>query len=623
MPPKTSAIRAPGGGVPLWGDMAALRVRHLKRFGVAMPDVLCAGTPCQGFSFAGLRGSLADARSNLALTFVRIAHAIDNVREREGQRGLVVLWENVPGVLSTDDNAFGCFLAGLVGADAPLVPPGAVWGPMPHFDARSYDVHRTYGWQSCSWPSEGMAEGPRARAAWRILDAQYFGLAQRRERVFVVVSFRDAIDPAAVLFERLGMRGNSPPRRQAGKATAGTIAARSTGGGGLGTDFDLDGGIVAPEVSLALNVHGGAGRLDAESETLVALPLRAQHNMAHDATKNTLICSDVAGTLTANGNESGGNRFPGMNAEGAASGHLVAHTLPADGFDASEDGTGRSIPLVPVCIHADAIARSGAAVTPSVDADGNVRLRPPGKGYLDDGTAYSLTTGAPHVIAFTSKDHGADAQDDLSPTLRAMGHADSHANAGGQVAVAYNITPSNSNKGYEAREARYAQSVTTRSAQAASARGGDIILQPDATVTPNADDQVAVAIQAGALREDPNSGPDGAGFSEGLSYTLEARAEVQAVATQSKVRRLTPRECERLQGYADDYTLIPTGKRNWARELDDMRDYFLSAYPDASDAELERLAADGPRYKALGNSWPIKPVEWIGRRIDDQLRGAA
>ncbi|HEY1630826.1 MAG TPA: DNA cytosine methyltransferase [Rhizomicrobium sp.] len=246
------------GTVPLWGDMAAMRVRHLKRFGIEMPDVLIAGTPCQGFSLAGLRGSLSDARSNLALTFVRIAHAIDHVREREGKSGLIVVWENVPGVLTTGDNAFGCFLGGFVGADDPLVPPDAIWGPLPHFDDRSYNVHRTYGWQSCRWPSEGLAEGPRARAAWRVLDAQYFGLAQRRERVFAVICFRDAADPAAILFERLGLRGNSPPRREARKDIAPTIAARASGGGGLGTDSDCDGGLVTREASHCLN-GGGHG----------------------------------------------------------------------------------------------------------------------------------------------------------------------------------------------------------------------------------------------------------------------------------------------------------------------------------------------------------------------------
>lgn len=110
--------------VPLWGDFTALRVRHLHRFGIRIPSVLAGGTPCQAFSVAGLRKSLDDARGNLTLAFVRLANAIDALRRKLGLEPLVIVWENVPGVLSVKDNAFGCFLAGLVGADAALVPPG-------------------------------------------------------------------------------------------------------------------------------------------------------------------------------------------------------------------------------------------------------------------------------------------------------------------------------------------------------------------------------------------------------------------------------------------------------------------------------------------------------------------
>src|SRR3546814_3230733 len=88
-----------------------------------------------------------------------------------------------------------------------------------------------------------MVAGPRARAAWRVFDAQYFGVAQRRRRVFVVADFGEGADPAAVLSERKGMSGNTPPRREAGQGTAGPISARTQGGGGHGTDFALGGGL--------------------------------------------------------------------------------------------------------------------------------------------------------------------------------------------------------------------------------------------------------------------------------------------------------------------------------------------------------------------------------------------
>jgi Site-specific DNA methylase len=205
-----------GTGPALWGDFTAIRVRLLRRLGITLPQWLVAGTPCQSFSVAGLRGGMADARGNLTMEFLRLVHAL---RRAGSLRGF--LWENVPGILSHADNPFGCFLAGVVGSDTPIVSP----------------------LQRGRWPRAGMVDGPFGKAAWIVKDAQYFGLAQRRARVLVVASFVDGIDPAAVLFERCGVSGHSAPRREQGKA-APTLPSRSSGGGGLGTDFDLDGGLI-------------------------------------------------------------------------------------------------------------------------------------------------------------------------------------------------------------------------------------------------------------------------------------------------------------------------------------------------------------------------------------------
>lgn len=89
------------------------------------------------------------------------------------------------------------------------------------------------------------------------------------------------------------------------------------------------------------------------------------------------------------------------------------------------------------------------------------------------------------------------------------------------------------------------------------------------------------------------------------------------------VRRLTPRECERLQGFPDDWTLIPTERRNWHLERDEMRAYFERTGQSFTDDDLDRLAADGPRYKALGNSMAVPVMRWIGRRIGAVLSGVA
>lgn len=158
------------------GDMT--KIADAVRAGeVEAPDVLVGGTPCQAFSIAGLREGLSDDRGQLTLSYVELANAIDAKRRERGEPEAIIVWENVPGVLSSKDNAFGCFLAGLAGESSELQPAGG------------------------KWTHAGCVSGPERVIAWRVLDAQFFGVAQRRRRVFVVASARKGFDPAAVLFE--------------------------------------------------------------------------------------------------------------------------------------------------------------------------------------------------------------------------------------------------------------------------------------------------------------------------------------------------------------------------------------------------------------------------------------
>ena len=137
-------------------------------------DLLVGGTPCQSFSVAGLRAGLADPRGGLMLTYLEIARRY---------RPRWIVWENVPGVLSSNGGRdFGSFLGAL--------------GQL------------GYGW------------------AYRVLDAQWFGVAQRRRRVFVVGYLGDGHRPAKVLFERESVRRDTPPSRETREEVAGTIAAR-------------------------------------------------------------------------------------------------------------------------------------------------------------------------------------------------------------------------------------------------------------------------------------------------------------------------------------------------------------------------------------------------------------
>ncbi|HFU5258330.1 Dam family site-specific DNA-(adenine-N6)-methyltransferase [Escherichia coli] len=182
---------------------------------------------CQAFSIAGLRGGLDDERGALTLKYVELANAIDDKRAESFLKPAVIVWENVPGVLSSADNAFGCFLAGLAGEDAPFEP-----GDRPESGKSNafwrWDVKT--GCHAPKWPQCGCIYGPQRKVAWRILDAQYFGVAQRRRRVFVVASARTDLDPATVLFEFEGVRRDIAPSRGEGKETTrytSNIAIRS------------------------------------------------------------------------------------------------------------------------------------------------------------------------------------------------------------------------------------------------------------------------------------------------------------------------------------------------------------------------------------------------------------
>ncbi len=454
-------------GPRLWGDFTALRTRHMRRLVIPLPDLIVAGTPCQSFSVAGLRRGTADDRGNLTMQFIRTCHAIRSARP-DGR--LSVLWENVPGVLSDKGNAFGAFLGGMVGSmDALPSPDGG------------------------SWPREGMVQGPWARAAWAVLDARWFGVAQRRRRVFVVFDFGNGCDPAAVLFERDSLRGHHPPRREKGEGVAPSLAARTRGGGGLGTDFELDGGLIAStgETAHCLNA-GGMGRQDYETET------------------------------------------------------IVAHALRGEGFDASEDETGRGTPLVPIAFDCK-------------------------------GTEVQTLTDGSH------------------PTLRSMNHNTSHQNAGGHAAVAF------------AQNSRDEVRLMGGDGSIAGALSAEPGMKQTTYIA-----QPAVAIQERAVSENPNARPDGAGFREDdTAYTLEARSTVQSVCAEFAVRRLTARECERLQGTPDDHTLIPRARTRPIKVIAEEMAYLRKTYPGLTEDDAFLLAADGPRYKALGNSMAVPVVRWI------------
>lgn len=258
--------------VPNLGDMTTISRRVLIGE-VEAPDVLVGGTPCQAFSIAGLREGLLDDRGQLTISYVRLFDAIDYIRRRAGKCASVAVWENVPGVLSSKDNAFGCFLGALAGEDVELVPPGK------------------------KWANAGCVFGPTRTVAWRTLDAQYFGVAQRRRRVFVVASARKDFDPVKVLFEFDGVRRDSAPSREAGQEVAGTVTSSLGRRCGVPDGGDTSGYLqpVAStgDLSHCLNA-GGMGRQDFETETLVT-----QSTIAFDSRQDLVSSAHLFGSLSS------------------------------------------------------------------------------------------------------------------------------------------------------------------------------------------------------------------------------------------------------------------------------------------------------------------------------------
>ena len=248
--------------VPLHGDFTTIQG---DEYGAI--DLLVGGTPCQSFSIAGLRGGLDDDRGNLALEFLRLA-------QRTRPRWLV--WENVPGVLSSNGGRdFGSILGGMVECG--------------------------YGF------------------AYRVLDAQYFGVAQRRRRVFVIGCLGDAASAAAVLFERHGLQGHTPPRREKGKRLADTLTVGANQCSGFIGDITED--KWPAEVAPTLNAHFGE-KMGLENQHIaggggdcssVAKCLTTGVGQRYDPETETLIPThgggfDVAPTLTSNGGAHSGFR---------------------------------------------------------------------------------------------------------------------------------------------------------------------------------------------------------------------------------------------------------------------------------------------------------------------------
>ena len=424
-------------------------VTKFDPIGAGPIDVICGGFPCQDLSLAGKRAGLVGKRSGLWHEFHRII-AVAKPR--------FVVVENVPGLFSSNRGRdFLVILRGLA--------------------ELGYCV------------------------AWTLLDSQFFGLAQRRERVFIVGSLGNG-SCAEILFESESLRRHNPPRRQ----TREEITART--GNGVASGI--------PEIAgtLGSNEDGGQRTTDLDGTgafiPTVAKALNAERDGYNDGSDQTYIPT-VVGCLCAHGKEHGHEM---ASQQAAESGQIIA------------------------------VMQSGQANAVISD---------------DDKIGALNCDHEQPIIVFSCKDSGADATAELSPTLRSMGHDESHSNGGGQLAVVVKgVCYSNDSRCDNANE--------------------------DLSPPVKSGDPPAVAFQTRIAR-------NGRGQPEEIAPALGADAlgaSRPCVAATSGVRRLTPRECERLQGFPDDWTRF-----------------------DATGKEL----SDSPRYRMLGNAVSVPVAEWIGRQI--------
>jgi DNA (cytosine-5)-methyltransferase 1 len=178
--------------VPNLGDMNDIP-QMIDNGEVEAPDMLCGGTPCQAFSLAGWRNGINDDRGQLTLKYIDIVNSIDAKRLANGQNRTVFFWENVEGALTDKTNAFGCFLAGLIGLEEPIISP---LGKIKKTKSKEGEESAIYP----KWPNAGVVYGKERNIAWRILDAKYFGLPQQRRRIYVLGGGKD-FQPEKVLFE--------------------------------------------------------------------------------------------------------------------------------------------------------------------------------------------------------------------------------------------------------------------------------------------------------------------------------------------------------------------------------------------------------------------------------------
>lgn len=539
------------GGVPVWAseiEPFPMRVTKLrfpdmihvgditKLDGAKLPpvDVICGGSPCQDLSVAGLRKGLAGERSGLFMDQVRIVKEMRAEDERRGVsddfiRPRYLVWENVPGAFSSAN-----------GEDFRAVIEEIV-----HIKDSTCHVPRP---DTGRWESAGAAIlGDQFSLAWRVLDAQYWGVAQRRRRIFLVADFGGLTAPK-ILFEQERLPGDPAEGQDQGKgvtAAAGNSSADS-GGSRVAEEKQVD--IFAVHIDQreeTINLNGISGALMATTNLQMQTFVAGGMRKFESAEKEECLCL----------NDQGGERMD-VSVD-------VTATLRA--------GMSGHPPLVMGIQQGSA----GAEETPDLAL-----------------TEEAETGGNNYQILF--ENHGIDARytgpHEVAPTMSAR-----YGTGGNNVplvsdmpesyCIAGNIIDREVQNGGNGLGCQPDISYTLTSADrhaVFSRQRSDEFLQNRVTATQSARQHK----DATDLVCEPYQNTVGTiGYTDHKGINNQYVSEDKCIVENRKlIRRLTPLECERLQGFPDHWTDIPG-------------------------------ASDSARYKALGNSVVIPCVDFVLRGI--------
>ena len=472
-------------------------ITKISGYDVPIVDCIIGGSPCQDLSVAGKRAGLDGERSVLFMEQIRITKEMRARDERNGRSGEFIrprflVWENVPGAFSSHK---GEDFRSVLEEIAKVAQEDAVV-PMPPKD---------------KWTTSGCIVGDGWSIAWRVLDAQFWGVPQRRRRIALVADFGGGC-AQEILFERQSLRRHSEEsrteRKEASADAKGCIGVYDSTRESISFELGIasrEGGHIYEDVSGTLRANAG----DNQMSVAYCYDIGDRRSVANESV-------DVSPTLLSKMG-TGGNNVP-VVVEG-----LDCYNQCTTG-DKAKSLTNRATDSD----HIPCVVMDRSAYNQGENAKFNI-------GIDEHGVAFSHIAKGPGAVCYIDTTHADDVvrTDDVVAPLQARDY-----------------------------------------------KGGKMVLCLQGNQVDRADTSVC----------------NGSGFKEGVSYTLNTM-DRHCVAYRKPhyiVRRLTPLECERLQGFPDRWT-----------DIDD--------YTDSKGKK--KKASDSARYKALGNFIALPPWKWVIKRL--------